>query len=92
MTGPLQIILLIFSIGKILFGISPEIYQAWLDILATVKATSPAGNDTSVQAVKASMRAILPILPESQAAEVAQALDSYETGAAEYAAQLATAN
>ena len=80
-------ILLIFQIGKILFEVAPELYKAFMDILAAVKATPETGNVTTEMAVKSTAKAIIPVLDEATAAQVQAAIDSYEKGAAEYAAQ-----
>jgi phosphoglycolate phosphatase-like HAD superfamily hydrolase len=80
----MKIILLIFQIGQILIKIAPELYEAFMAILAAVKQTPEAGNVTAEMAVKSAARAIIPALDVDTAAKLAATLESYEKGRIEY--------
>ncbi|MEI6207274.1 MAG: hypothetical protein WCP20_10860 [Desulfuromonadales bacterium] len=71
-------ILLIFQIGQILIKIAPELYHAFMDIMAAIHPTQESGNDTSTQAVKAAAKAILPVLDAPTAAKVQAVLTDWE--------------
>jgi hypothetical protein len=78
-------ILLLFQIAEILIKISPELYSAFLAILAAIQATPKTGNATSTAAAKQAVRAILPIVDADTRAQMQKVLDDYEAGAATYA-------
>lgn len=80
-------IILIFTIGKILLKIAPEVYTAFMEIMAAVKATPTMGNTDSANVVKSTARAIMPVLDSDGQTEIQAALDDYESGAAAYRAQ-----
>ena len=69
---------LIFTIIQILWEIEPELVKAWTAIMAAIPATSPPGNAATVDAVKTTAKAILPVLDEATAGKVNQAIADYD--------------
>lgn len=82
-------LLLIFSIARILLKVAPELYTAFMEIMAVIKSSPAMGNETSASVVKSTARAIMPVLDRETAAEVQAALDDYDSGALAYRAQFA---